>query len=337
MLHAALETALKWGLVNRNVADAAQPPRAVRKEMSYWEQGDIQTFLDLARGTPYHCLFLLALYTGMRRSELLALRWTDIDFIYSQISVSRSLHQLRDKSFVYRQPKSDKSRRTIALPPSAALALNHERQKRNHLAAISGEPLKGDALVFSHANGEPLLPGTVSQAWRRLVERSGLRRLRLHDARHTHATIMLKGGVHPKIVQERLGHSSIELTLDTYSHVAPGLQEAAAQKFEDIMLSAKSQEKGKLGLHVNNFKNGDYVKIAAAYPDDARLHGVNGIVVGQSDEAHQKELWIKIDGKASQRPEIEGLRVWVNSEWLTPSIKMPSNWATASSDSLPQK
>lgn len=107
-----------------------------------------------------------------------------------------------------------------------------------------GLTLQDDDLVFSQSNGKPLLPDSITVAWRKLAVRCGLKGIRLHDARHTHASLMLKQGVHPKIVQERLGHASIQVTLDTYSHVAPGLQQAAANRFDDIVLPVETQTVG---------------------------------------------------------------------------------------------
>jgi len=106
-------------------------------------------------------------------------------------------------------------------------------------------PLTDDVLVFSHLDGKPLLPNTVTHAWIKLVRRTGLKGIRLHDARHTHASLMLKQGVHPKIVQERLGHSSIQITLDTYSHVAPGLQQAAAARFDEAFSTRYNESKNE--------------------------------------------------------------------------------------------
>ena len=205
--------------------------------MLTWGEDDITRFLETAKSTPYYALFYTALFIGMRRSELLALRWQDIDFILSQIYVSRSLHQLRDGSFVFRQPKTAKGRRTVALPPSAILVLNGHRTKQELERAMLGIPLTDDDLVFSTLEGKPLRPNTVTRAWTTLAARAGLKVIRLHDARHTHASLMLKQGIHPKIVQERLGHSSIAITLDTYSHVSPGLQEAAAKRFDESFLA----------------------------------------------------------------------------------------------------
>jgi len=125
----------------------------------------------------------------------------------------------------------------IALSPNTVIALREHKVKDTDLRQSLGyAPPSDDDLVFSHYDGSPLLPNSIIHAWIKLVRRCGLHGIRLHDARHTHASLLLKQGVHPKIVQERLGHGSIQITLDTYSHVAPGLQQAAANKFDEIVL-----------------------------------------------------------------------------------------------------
>jgi len=234
-LHSALETAVKLGLISRNVADAVDPPKEHHTEMHTMNEDDVHKFLEIAKTTQYYALFYLALFTGMRRSELLALRWSDIDLLLCQLSVTRTLHHLRDRSIVFRQPKTEKGRRLIALTPSTVSVLKDYKGKQIALKIVSGTTLKEDDLVFCQDEGRPLLPGTVSHAWIKLTQRAGLKNIRLHDARHSHASLMLKQGVHPKIVQERLGHASIQITLDTYSHVAPGLQQAAANKFDELL------------------------------------------------------------------------------------------------------
>lgn len=236
-LHRALKMALQWGLVSRNPADAITPPRPQRSQMQTMNEYEFQTFLEAARGTPYYSLFHLDLSTGMRRSELLALRWADVDLdlIQGEVSVTRSLHHLRDGSMIFRAPKTAKGRRMIALPPQAVKVLKEHRQKQTLERAMLGIPLTDDDLVFSQPDGKALLPDTVSHAWTKLVARAGLKHFRLHDARHTHASLLLKQNVHPKIVQERLGHATISTTLDLYSHVAPGLQEAAAKGFDEML------------------------------------------------------------------------------------------------------
>ena len=232
-LHKALQSAVEWGVLPRNVADAVKPPRVERPDMQTWTEHEIGQFLQAAKKTPHYALFYVALFTGMRRSEMLALRWQDVDLTLSQVHVSRSVHQVRDRGLVFGPTKTEKGRRTIDLPPSATrvLAEHRERQKLERL--ILGIPSKDEDLVFSHVDATPLRPNSITRAWVMLAARAGVKVIRLHLARHTHASIMLKQGIHPKIVQERLGHASIAITLDTYSHVAKGLQEAAAKRFDE--------------------------------------------------------------------------------------------------------
>lgn len=235
-MHKALKHALKMGLINRNPADAVDIPKVTRHEMQVMSDTDLHIFLEFAKSTPYYALFYTALFTGMRRSELLALRWCDVDLLLCQISVSRTLHQLNNREIIIRQPKTAKGRRLIALSPSTVAVLrDHQATKIKGKKAL-GLAYQDDALVFSRPNGDPLLPDTISAAWSNLARRTGLKGIRLHDARHTHASLLLKAGTHPKIVQERLGHASIAITLDTYSHVAPGLQQAAANRFDEVVL-----------------------------------------------------------------------------------------------------
>ncbi len=239
VIHKALQTAIKWGLLNHNAVEGADVPHSRQNEMQTWDEYEVNRFLETTRGSHYYALFHTALFTGMRRSELLALQWRDIDL--HQIHVNRSLHQLRDGSYVFTPPKSAKSRRTVALSPSSVLTLTEHKEKQQGMRGMLGTRLKNDDLVFSTPDGKPLRPNTVTRAWATLAAKAGVKPIRLHDARHSHASLMLKQGVHPKIVQERLGHSSIQITLDTYSHVAPGLQQAAAESF-DRLLNSKSED-----------------------------------------------------------------------------------------------
>ena len=174
----------------------------------------------------------------MRRSELLALRWSDVDLDFATISVSRTLHRLRDKSIIFRQTKTAKARRMIALTPSAVHMLREHKKAQEGIRILSETTLEPDDLIFSSHEGEPLQPDTVTHAWIKLVRRNGLKGIRFHDNRHSHASLLLKEGIHPKVVQERLGHASIQTTLDTYSHVAPGLQQAAAERLDQRLNSA---------------------------------------------------------------------------------------------------
>ncbi len=247
-IHKALQSAVKMGLINRNPADAVELPKQKRREMQTMSESDIHIFLEYAKSTPYYVLFYLALFTGMRRSELLALRWSDIDLILCQLSVNRTINQLHNRQVVFGEPKTDKSRRMVSLSPSTALLLSQYRTEQEKLRQSLGSTVSDDDLIFSSIDGKPLIPDSVTQAWRILARRIGLKGIRFHDARHTHASLMLKQGIHPKIVQERLGHSSIAMTLDIYSHVAPGLQQAAAARFDDIVM-AKPKDTETENIH----------------------------------------------------------------------------------------
>ena len=244
-LHKALQNAVKTGLLVRNVAGAVDTPRIQRREMHVMSETDLHIFLEYAKDTPYYTLFYTSLFTGMRRAELLALRWSDIDLELCQLSVTRSMQYIcgatPENRISFKEPKTAKSRRLIALSPSTVITMREHKAKQAELRqSLGSPPLSDNDLVFSHYDGSPLLPNSVTHAWIKLVRRCGLHGIRLHDARHTHASLMLKQGIHPKIVQERLGHASIQITLDTYSHVAPGLQQAAANRFDDIVLAKEA-------------------------------------------------------------------------------------------------
>jgi integrase len=237
-IHKALKNEVRTNLLSRNVADAVDKPKIQRPEMHPMTESDLSRFLEAAKQGDYYALFYTYLFTGMRRSELLAVRWCDVDLLGMQISVSRTMQYLNgvENHVTFKEPKSKKSRRLIALSPSTVFVLEEHGKAQDRMReSLQLQPITENDLVFSHWDGSPLLPDSITHAWVKLVRKCGLRGIRLHDARHTHATIMLKQGVHPKIVQERLGHANISTTLDTYSHVSPGLQEAAAKGFDDIL------------------------------------------------------------------------------------------------------
>ena len=233
VLREALAHAVSWGLLGRNVCEAVDPPRPQRKAMEAIDSADVQKFLDVAAESPYGPIFFLALYTGMRRSELLGLRWSAVDLEGKTVSVTETLQRITGKGLLVLQPKTSRSRRLMSLPPSAVALLRGLRVKQIDERASLGVEWHQSDYVFSHFDGSPVDPDAVTHAFARVIKKAGLPHLRFHDLRHTHASLMLKQGVHPKIVSERLGHASITITLDTYSHVLPGLQEAAALKFEE--------------------------------------------------------------------------------------------------------
>ena len=230
----ALNQAMKMGLVVRNVAKAVDPPKPRRVRIATMAAEDIPRFVEAAGETPYSVLYLTALGTGMRLGEVLGLRWRDVDLDLGHVFVVQSLYK-RSGVCEMIEPKSAHSRRQIALPPSLALLLREHQAKQERESGLLGKEASGDDLVFAHPDGTPLDPGTVGHTFTNVLRTAGIPHIRFHDLRHTHATLMLKSSVHPKVVSERLGHASVAFTLDTYSHVVPGLQEAAAERFDKIL------------------------------------------------------------------------------------------------------
>ena len=187
----------------------------------------VNVFLDYSVGRPNGSLYYSLIWTGQRRSEVLGLRRQDIDLDAATLRVTSVLHRLEDGTFVQSRPKTPSSRRQVALLPSSCQILRARKATQADEARTLGVDITPETLVFSHPDGSPIRPGSVTQAFSRIAGKVGLSRVRLHDLRHTHATLLMKMNVHPKVVSERLGHSSTRLTMDTYSHVLPGMQGSA--------------------------------------------------------------------------------------------------------------
>ena len=232
ILREALGHGLKWGLLLRNPCDAVDPPKPQPKVMSSLDALQVRRFLESAAESLYGPVYFLGVYTGLRRSELLALRWASIDLRAKTVSITETLQRVAGKGLMVLPPKTERSRRSVALPPDAVALLAGLKIKRKEKCASMGLAWAESDYVFSHLDGSPFYPDTVSKVFATIIKKAGLPHVRLHDLRHTHASLMLKQGVNPKIVSERLGHSSIAITMDVYSHVLPGLQEAAALEFE---------------------------------------------------------------------------------------------------------
>ncbi|MCP4614441.1 MAG: site-specific integrase [Planctomycetes bacterium] len=232
VLSEALAYAVKWGLLAHNICESVDPPRPRKKEMIALDTGDVQKLLEATSQSLYGGIFYLAIYTGLRRSELLGLRWCDVDIPRKSISINQTVVRLIGKGLVVGQPKTKSSRRSVSLSPNAAALLSGLKAKRMEQLESVGIKLDESGFVFSNPDGGPVSPDAVSHEFQKTVKVLGLPPVRFHDLRHTHATLMLKEGIHPKIVSERLGHSTIAITMDTYSHVLPGMQEEAALVFE---------------------------------------------------------------------------------------------------------
>ncbi len=243
ILREALSHGLKWDMLMRNVCDSVDPPKPRRREMTALDFPDVQRFLDVAVVSPYGPLFFLAVYTGLRRSELLGLRWSAIDLVHKNMSITETLQLVKGRGLVSLEPKTSRSRRLVSLAPDASALLSGLKIKQREQAEALEMGWSESWYVFCHLDGSPFYPNTVSKRFSELVKKAGVPKLRLHDLRHTHASLMLKEGVNPKTVAERLGHASVVITLDTYSHVLPGLQEEAALKFEEGMRRATNIQK----------------------------------------------------------------------------------------------
>lgn len=234
VLHRACKQATDWQLIPRNPCDGAQAPRVPRLEMQVWTPDESDAFVLATREDRMHALYVLALTTGMRQGELLGLRWADIDLGAGTAAVRRSLQRQKEAGLVFTEPKTSRSRRSIRLSQTAVHALKrHKDQQEREREAAGGDWQAGD-LVFCTSTGAPLSSTNETKRFQRAAEQAQLPALRFHDLRHTAATILLVKGVHVKLVSEMLGHSTISLTLDTYSHVIPSMHGDAAAAMDTV-------------------------------------------------------------------------------------------------------
>lgn len=236
VLHKALDQALRWDLVARNPADLVDPPRVERKETTVLSREQAKLLLDRSQDEPLHALYAVALTGGLREGEVLALTWEDVDWEHGTVQVRRQLTRVRNEGFKFTEPKTKKGRRTVALPDVAMGALKRHRtaQVEERLRATAWEE---NGLVFCNGVGRPLeRQNVMRRSFKPLLERLGLPDLRFHDLRHSAATLLLGLGEHPKVVQERLGHATISITMDVYSHVMPTMQREAARKLDGLFV-----------------------------------------------------------------------------------------------------
>jgi len=223
ILGKALRAAHQWGLITKNVASSVQKPSYRTKQMNVWTQEEVNHFLRSTTESRFHVVYLLALTTGMRIGEILALKWSAIDFKAGSLSVQLTTSYAGKKSFL-KEPKTAHSRRLITLPTFVVSYLKQYRLRvpTNELDLVV--PGYKKPIVHSFIVAERFMHDT---------ETLGMKKIRFHDLRHTHATLLLQMGENPKVVQERLGHSNISTTLNTYSHVTPTMQQKVADKIND--------------------------------------------------------------------------------------------------------
>lgn len=247
-IHRVLGTALNYAVdlqyVQKNVAASTRPPQLEDREMHALDVGAVDKMLKTLETWPdkrLRTIVLLATFTGLRRGELLGLRWDDVDLANATLTVARSAQSVKGQGIVFRQPKTSKSRRTIAMPATAVHALKDHAGSQATEMALVGDGYADQGLVFAQANGSPLRPDTLSLAFRRFRLAHKLE-IRFHDLRHTHASLMLKAHVPVKVVSQRLGHSTATLTLNTYAHVLENMDTEAATSFEQLFQGASRSD-----------------------------------------------------------------------------------------------
>jgi integrase len=243
ILKGALAQAVKWEMLVRNPAGAVDTPKVERTPMKTYDLEQTAELIEAVRGRRIFVPTILAALCGLRRGEIAALRWRNIDLVVGQLAVVQSAEQTK-AGVRYKEPKSG-SARTVALSATVVAELKaHRIQQAQELLRV-GKRLSDDDFVVAQADGLPLRPHSLGQEWVRFLASSTLPHIRFHDLRHTHATHMLKSGIHPKIASERLGHSKVGITLDIYSHVLPNMQTDAVALVDDALKAAIQRRSAK--------------------------------------------------------------------------------------------
>jgi integrase len=253
-LSQALAHAVKTGVLFKNPAEQVKPPRPPSREIAILTKPEIAAILRAAEPTWLYLPALVGVTTGVRRGELLGLRWSDIDFKAGRLTVNQSLERVNGQT-AFKAPKTKTSRRTITLPGLTLEALKAHRaaQAEERLRLGLGKP----ELVFSHADGSPMDPDSITKAFDRLIKAAGVRRITFHGLRHTHISHQLMDGVHIKIVSERAGHASISTTLSVYAAFIPNMQADAAAGVDAWLRNELAKPVGDNSVAIGNFGDND--------------------------------------------------------------------------------
>jgi integrase len=234
VLHKALTQALKWNMIPRNAADAVKAPRPVPEEMHPLSPDEARNLIEAARGDKLEAPYILAVHTGMRQGELLGLKWEDVDLNEGVIHIRRTVGRSGGRISLG-EPKTKGSRRPVHLTGAAVEALKAYLERQLEDIERLGDLYRDHGLVFTSEVGTLINPSNLRRrSFAPLLQRAGLPRIRFHDLRHTCATPLLSRNVHPKYVQELLGHATVAITLDTYSHVIRGMGDHTARAMEDV-------------------------------------------------------------------------------------------------------
>ena len=233
ILRNALNRAVKWGLLTENPVDRVDAPSVPKSELDIWTLGQAMRFLAFIKGHRRYALYHLAITTGMRRGEILGLRWEDIGD--NSLRVRQALMEDYSGQPYFDTPKTSAALRTIPLSEEDVAALRQHRVYQAEDKLQAGQYYEDSGLVFATEVGTPLRPRNMVRQFKGLTEKAGLPEIRFHDLRHTHATALLEAGERPEVVQKRLGHSKITMVYDTYAHVLPSMQEEATRRFSEKM------------------------------------------------------------------------------------------------------
>jgi integrase len=229
VIHRMLRHAQQWGVVVVNVAAAVDAPRVKAREIEVLDPPQVQAVLQTLRGRPLYTVAAVLLGTGLRRGELLALRWADVDLDSATLRVEQALEETKRGGLVFKAPKTRHGRRTVTLPPSTVSVLrDHWKTQQELRLALGFGRTSADGLVFADWDGSPRLPHTLTQQWRKAMRRTGLSRVSLHSLRHTHASTLIASGLDVLTISRRLGHATPVLTLGTYGHLFKTDDRAAA-------------------------------------------------------------------------------------------------------------
>ncbi|HLZ57904.1 MAG TPA: site-specific integrase [Ktedonosporobacter sp.] len=231
------------------MCDRVTPPRKERFDIKPFTEEQAQVFLTTIQGHKWEALFVLALATGMRRGELIGLKWQDINFKAGTLQVVRVLTRVptkmpeREHVYIEAEPKTEKSRRSIQLAPFALNALKEHRLRQLENKLQAGADWQDHDYVFCTLHGTHLNPNHIVVEFKKLLRQADLPNIRFHDLRHSAASLLLSLGIHPKVVQELLGHTQISITMDVYSHLLPGMQKDAMSKLDEALKKKPGDEK----------------------------------------------------------------------------------------------
>ncbi len=235
IIHKALSDAVRRDRLPRNVASSAAVPKQEQPEMKTWTKAQLRVFLDSVKDDRLYAAWMVAAHTGMRRAELLGLKWDRVDLESRRVSITRTLLHLNGR-LEFGSPKTEQGKRMVSIDVHTASVLADHRKAQVAEKLALGAGYQDNGLVFCSGEGEPIKPDSFSQFFVRKAKQLELPRIRLHDLRHGHATYALEEGIPAKVVADRLGHAKSSFTLDQYSHVSPGLREEAADVIAEAVM-----------------------------------------------------------------------------------------------------